>query len=422
MERTAPVNEKPLIISNHLESDLIRKLPEEEPRPPSNNDENEVFWDADDSFPPPPPLVLSDPLETSQDSLPLPSPPREVLLEFPPPYNDYDSRRNDPVEKETYQQNGKDSSDIIQPEETAFVESSVGIGEQPRIELNGPGKIDASGVSDQAFELSSITDLSSKDTSPVESKKISSSPRAPPPPPLVLTSTPTKDEPNQKGSYLDVSSSPYSGGSNTSTPSNSRPNSLFSPKLVELDKEKADLVESMKQKIIGLRSQMDEIKDEIDGNEELGQKVTKVVEQKASEAEFSKYQRFTGELNKIIGLLLILTQRMHRYEMMLNDLDMSEEADRQQRDILQEKIEKVAMQHEEACKIKEVNDKRGEVVSKILENCLEEEEYLDFQYYIDMKTQLALMHAEIRDKVKMGEERLNTLHSTKIDWSILSLA
>ena len=76
---------------------------------------------------------------------------------------------------------------------------------------------------------------------------------------------------------------------------------------------------------------MDEIKDEIDGNEELGQKVTRVVEQKASEAEFSKYQRFTGELNKIIGLLLILTQRMHRYEMMLNDLDMSEEADRQQR-------------------------------------------------------------------------------------------
>ena len=76
---------------------------------------------------------------------------------------------------------------------------------------------------------------------------------------------------------------------------------------------------------------MDEIKDEIDGNEELGGKVTRVVEQKASEAEFSKYQRFTGELNKIIGLLLVLTQRMHRYEMTLNDLDMSEEADRQQR-------------------------------------------------------------------------------------------
>lgn len=90
-------------------------------------------------------------------------------------------------------------------------------------------------------------------------------------------------------------------------------------------------MDSMKQKIIDLSSQMDEIKDEIDSNEELGRKVTKVVERKASATEFSKYQLFTGELNKIIGLLLILTQRMHRYEMMLNDLDMSEEADRHQR-------------------------------------------------------------------------------------------
>ena len=76
---------------------------------------------------------------------------------------------------------------------------------------------------------------------------------------------------------------------------------------------------------------MNEIKDEIDANEELGQKVTKVVERKTNPNEFSKYQRFTGELNKIIGLLLSLTQRMHRYEMLLNDLDMSEEADRRQR-------------------------------------------------------------------------------------------
>ena len=238
MERTAPVSDKRLIISDTLESDLSRKPAEEEPGPPSNNDENEVFWDADDSFPPPPPLHLLDPLETSQDSLPLPSPPREVLVEFPPPYNDFDSRRNDHVGKETYQQNGKDYNDIIKPEENALVESSVDMGEEPKIELNGPGKIDMTGVSDQPFETSSSTDLSSKDTSPAESKNIGTQ-RAPPPPPLVLTPTPTKDDPDQKGSYLDVFNSPYSGGPNTSTPSNSRPNSMgFSPKLEALDKEK----------------------------------------------------------------------------------------------------------------------------------------------------------------------------------------
>ncbi|KAJ7385165.1 melanosome organization [Desmophyllum pertusum] len=127
-------------------------------------------------------------------------------------------------------------------------------------------------------------------------------------------------------------------------------------------------------------------------------------------------------MNKIIGLLLILTQRMHRYEMMLNDLDMSEEADRHQRDVLQDKIEKVTMQHEEACKIKEVNDKRGEVVSKILEKLLGGRRICGLSVLHRHETQLALMHAEIRDKVKMGEEKgLNTLHSTKIDWSVLSL-
>ena len=244
IERTAPVSDNRLVISDALESDLDRKPVEEEPGPPSNNDDNEVFWDADDSFPPPPPLQLLDPLETSQDSLPLPSPPREVLVEFPPSYSD-------PVEMETYQQNGKNCSDIIKPEKNAQVESSVEISEEPKIELNGTGKIDTSGVSDQAFETSSSTDLSSKDTSPAESKRMSTQ-RAPPPPPLVLTSTPTKDELSNTGSYLDVSTSPYSGGSNISTPSNSCPNSMFSPKLEKLDKEKVKCCTLRRKKLLGL--------------------------------------------------------------------------------------------------------------------------------------------------------------------------
>ena len=92
-----------------------------------------------------------------------------------------------------------------------------------------------------------------------------------------------------------------------------------------------ELVDSMKRKINELRSQQEEIADEIKANEELGEKITKVVESYTTRPEFSKYQLFTGELNKIIGLLLSLTQRMHRYELMLQDLDMSEESDRIQR-------------------------------------------------------------------------------------------
>ena len=238
MERTAPVNDRGLLISNILESELNKKLAEGDPPPPiSNNDDNEVFWDADDSLPPPPPMDVLDPLETSHDSLPLPSPPREVLVEFPSSYNDYNTRQNNPVQKETFQQNGEDSSDIIKPEETHVVESSVEIGREPKIELNGPGKVDTSGVSDQPFETSSSTDLSSRETSPAESKTKSNQ-KAPPPAPLIITSTPAKDEHDERGPALDVSTSPYSAGSNTSTPSSSRPNSMLSPKLEALDKEK----------------------------------------------------------------------------------------------------------------------------------------------------------------------------------------
>ena len=231
-------NEKPSFNSNIPDLDFSRKSAKVEPLPPSNEDENSVFWDADDSLPPPPPLELFDPLETSQDNLPLPSPPREVLVEFPPSVGDYESRRDRIEQKETFERNGVDSSDVIKPVGSVVVESSVEINHETRMELNGPGKLESSGLSSTTLEFSGSTDLSSKDASVTENRSYIS-PRAPPPAPLVLTSTPTKLEgSNEKGTCLDVSNSPHSLSSSTSTPSGSRPNSMLSPKLVELDKEK----------------------------------------------------------------------------------------------------------------------------------------------------------------------------------------
>lgn len=230
MGRAFPLNDK-LVISNTPESDFKRKTVEPEPMPPPSNEDNEVFWDADDSLPPPPPLHLLDPLETSQDSLPLPSPPREVLVEFPTSYNDYNSKGN-PSQRES----ASISSDIIKREDVPVVESAVEISEEPKVELNGPGKVDTSDVSVEPLETTASTDLSFHDNSPAENKK--GSQRAPPPAPLIITSTPTRDEPSETDTPLDNSTSPYSLGSSTSTPSGSRPNSMLSPKLEALDKEK----------------------------------------------------------------------------------------------------------------------------------------------------------------------------------------
>ena len=86
------------------------------------------------------------------------------------------------------------------------------------------------------------------------------------------------------------------------------------------------------------------------------------------------------------------------------------------KDSLITKIDKLKSQHEEACYLRDVNDKRGDNVATFLEKYCTEEEFADFQYYVDMKSQLALMQSEIREKVKLGEERLKALQSTGSEW------
>lgn len=84
--------------------------------------------------------------------------------------------------------------------------------------------------------------------------------------------------------------------------------------------------------------------------------------------------------------------------------------------MLVSKIDKLKSQHEEACYLRDVNDKRGDNVATFLEKYCTEEEFADFQYYVDMKSQLALMQSEIREKVKLGEERLKALEQTGSEW------
>ena len=68
--------------------------------------------------------------------------------------------------------------------------------------------------------------------------------------------------------------------------------------------------------------------------------------------------------------------------------------------------------------MRDVNDKRGDVVAVFLENYCTEEEFADFQYYVMMKSQLALMQSQIREKVKLGDARLKALEMTNSEWSL----
>lgn len=64
----------------------------------------------------------------------------------------------------------------------------------------------------------------------------------------------------------------------------------------------------------------------------------------------------------------------------------------------------------EEAKILENNiDKRSRNVSEIVKKYLSNEEFADYQYFINTKAKLILVGREIQDKVKLGEEQLAAL-------------
>lgn len=64
---------------------------------------------------------------------------------------------------------------------------------------------------------------------------------------------------------------------------------------------------------------------------------------------------------------------------------------------------------EEAKILKSNIDKRSVIVSNILSKYLNDEEFADYQHFINMKSKLLVEAREIQDKVKLGEEQLAAL-------------
>lgn len=77
--------------------------------------------------------------------------------------------------------------------------------------------------------------------------------------------------------------------------------------------------------------------------------------------------------------------------------------------ILEAKRDRLLEQLGEAKCLKEDIDRRGTNLSKILEKSLTVDEYADYDYFINMKAKLIVDSREIADKIKLGEEQLNSL-------------
>lgn len=71
-------------------------------------------------------------------------------------------------------------------------------------------------------------------------------------------------------------------------------------------------------------------------------------------------------------------------------------------------------QLEEAKRLKIDIDRRGKVIGNILQKHLTNEEYADYEYFINTKAKLIVELREVTDKIKLSEEQLTALKDTLV--------
>ncbi|CAH1777229.1 unnamed protein product [Owenia fusiformis] len=175
-----------------------------------------------------------------------------------------------------------------------------------------------------------------------------------------------------------------------------------------LEKQKEELVTTLRKKLTILQHEKDSCEADIKLNDELGEKVTELVKKKcARESEFDKYKLYVDELDKIMVLMLKLSGRLARAENAVNSLP--EDASKTEKGPLLSKHEELSKKMEDAKMLKEGIDRRSRQVSKYLVNYLNELEFADYEHFVKMKSKLRIDQQEIEDKIQMGQEQLTEL-------------
>ncbi|XP_051898958.1 protein Shroom3 isoform X2 [Pristis pectinata] len=175
----------------------------------------------------------------------------------------------------------------------------------------------------------------------------------------------------------------------------------------DINEKKTELIESITHKIQTLREAKESLAADIKLNSALGEEVEIMIKGLCKSNEFEKYKMFIGDLDKVVNLLLSLSGRLARVENVLKTLD--ENANAEERNLLNEKRRLLTSQHEDAKELKENLDRRAGVVLDILENYLTAEQLEDYQHFVKMKAALLMEQRELDDKIKLGEEQLKCL-------------
>lgn len=78
----------------------------------------------------------------------------------------------------------------------------------------------------------------------------------------------------------------------------------------------------------------------------------------------------------------------------------------------EQKRNRLIEQLAEAKRLKEDINRRGAIISTILENHLTTDEKNDYDYFINIKAKLLVDYREISEKIKLGEEQIFALKET----------
>ncbi|EAT47151.1 AAEL001721-PA, partial [Aedes aegypti] len=172
-----------------------------------------------------------------------------------------------------------------------------------------------------------------------------------------------------------------------------------------------ELVQRLGKKLLVLSNEQTSIAEESNANDMLGNDVALKVAQKVRPSDASKFRSYVDDVGYITMLLLSLSGRLARTDNALHCIVDDSHPDKK---ILEAKRDRLLEQLDEAKQLKDDIDRRGAIISKILEKSLTIEEYADYDYFINMKAKLIVDSREIADKIKLGEEQLAALKDTLV--------
>ncbi|XP_003376992.1 protein Shroom2 [Trichinella spiralis] len=175
--------------------------------------------------------------------------------------------------------------------------------------------------------------------------------------------------------------------------------------------EEFDLISRLSRKLKVLKEEKRVIEEEIKTNESMGTELLAVIAalDNVSIAQKEKVAIYVEDVDKITRLLLKLASQFRRVGRILSRAGDSDSNNDEEMLAAKKRHAVLLEQLEDAKELKEDLHRRGSQLAKFLTQMLSEEQLVDYQYFIRMKSKLLAETQEIEEKILLGEEQKEVL-------------